>query len=50
MVRLWECDVATFAPSIKADLEEESWLTARYTALLASAAYFETLAIDSAAR
>ena len=39
MVRLWECDVATFAPSIKADLEEESRLTARYTALLASAAF-----------
>ena len=37
-VRLWDCDVATFDPAIKADLEEESGLSARYTALLASAA------------
>lgn len=37
-VRLWECDVATFDPAIKADLEEESRLSARYTSLLAGAA------------
>ena len=35
--RLWDCDIATFDPAIKADLEAESRLTARYTALLASA-------------
>jgi M3 family oligoendopeptidase len=37
-VRLWECDIATFDPAIKTDLEEESRLSARYTALLAAAA------------
>jgi M3 family oligoendopeptidase len=37
-VRLWECDVATFDPTIKSDLEEESRLSARYTSLLAGAA------------
>ena len=36
-VRLWECDIATFDPAIKTDLEEESRLSARYTSLLASA-------------
>ncbi len=36
-VRLWDCDIATFDPAIKADLEEESRLSARYTTLLASA-------------
>jgi M3 family oligoendopeptidase len=36
-VRLWESDVTTFEPAIKQDLEEESKLVARYTALLASA-------------
>ena len=36
-VRLWECDIATFDPAIKSDLEEESRLSARYTSLLASA-------------
>jgi M3 family oligoendopeptidase len=36
-VRLWETDVATFDPAIKADLEAESLLTARYTELLAGA-------------
>jgi M3 family oligoendopeptidase len=34
---LWETDIATFDPAIKADLEEESRLSASYTALLASA-------------
>ncbi len=37
-VRLWDCDVATFDPAIKPDLEEESRLSARYTTLLAGAA------------
>jgi M3 family oligoendopeptidase len=36
-LRLWDTDVTTFDPAIKADLEEESRLTARYTELLASA-------------
>ena len=36
-VRLWDCDIATFDPAIKADLEEESHLSARYTSLLAGA-------------
>jgi M3 family oligoendopeptidase len=36
-LRLWETDVTTFDPVIKADLEEESRLSARYTELLASA-------------
>ncbi len=36
-VRLWACDIATFEPAIKADLEEESRLSARYTALMAGA-------------
>jgi M3 family oligoendopeptidase len=36
-LHLWETDIATFDPAIKADLEEESRLTAQYTALLASA-------------
>ncbi|WP_431280995.1 M3 family oligoendopeptidase [Humitalea sp. 24SJ18S-53] len=36
-LRLWETDITTFSPAIAADLEEESSLTARYTALLASA-------------
>ena len=36
-LRLWETDVTTFDPAIAADLEEESRLSARYTALLASA-------------
>ncbi|HQT67123.1 MAG TPA: M3 family oligoendopeptidase [Acetobacteraceae bacterium] len=36
-VRLWECDVTTFAPEIAADLEAESKLEARYTEILASA-------------
>lgn len=34
---LWGSDLATFDPAIKPDLEDESRLTARYTALLASA-------------
>jgi M3 family oligoendopeptidase len=38
-VRLWDCDIATFDPAIKADLEEESRLSARYTSLLASASF-----------
>ena len=37
-VRLWANDVTTFDPAIKADLAEESALSARYTALLAGAA------------
>ena len=37
-LELWETDVTTFDPAIAADLEEESRLSARYTALLASAA------------
>lgn len=36
-LRLWETDITTFAPEIEADLQEESKLQARYTALLASA-------------
>ena len=36
-LRLWETDIATFDPAIKADLEEESRLSAKYTSLLASA-------------
>ncbi len=36
-LRLWQTDITTFRPEIAADLEEESRLTARYTALLASA-------------
>ncbi len=36
-LRLWEADAATFDPVIKSDLEEESRLSAAYTALLASA-------------
>ncbi len=36
-VRLWDCDIATFDPAIKADLEDESRLSARYTSLLAGA-------------
>ncbi|MBK1660461.1 M3 family oligoendopeptidase [Paracraurococcus ruber] len=36
-VRLWEMDVTTFDPVIAADLEAESRLGARYTALLAGA-------------
>ena len=35
--RLWETDITTFDPVIAADLEEESRLGARYTALLAGA-------------
>ena len=34
---LWECDITTFDPAIAGDLEEESRLSARYTALLAGA-------------
>ena len=34
---LWRCDITTFAPEIADDLEEESRLGARYTALLAGA-------------
>lgn len=37
VLRLWETDITTFTPEIAQDLEEESRLTARYTALLASA-------------
>jgi len=36
-LRLWEADITTFEPAIKADLEAESRLAARYTELLASA-------------
>jgi hypothetical protein len=36
-LRLWETDITTFDPAIKADLEAESKLVARYTELLASA-------------
>jgi M3 family oligoendopeptidase len=36
-VRLWETDIATFDPAMKADLEAESLLTAQYTELLAGA-------------
>jgi M3 family oligoendopeptidase len=36
-LRLWEADITTFDPAIAADLEEESKLSARYTALLAGA-------------
>lgn len=38
-VRLWQTDITTFEPAIAADMEEESRLTARYTALLASAKF-----------
>lgn len=37
VVRLWEADITTFDPRIAADIEEESHLSAEYTALLASA-------------
>ena len=37
LLSLWDIDVTTFDPAIKADLEEESKLSARYTELLASA-------------
>jgi M3 family oligoendopeptidase len=37
VLRLWETDITTFDPAIAADLEEEAKLSARYTALLASA-------------
>ena len=36
-VALWETDITAFDPSIAAETEEESRLTARYTALLAGA-------------
>ena len=36
-LRLWETDVTTFDPAIKADLEEEARVASRYTELLASA-------------
>jgi M3 family oligoendopeptidase len=36
-LRLWDTDITTFDPAIKSDLEEESRVKARYTALLASA-------------
>lgn len=36
-LRLWEADIATFDPAIKADLEEEARISAQYTALLAAA-------------
>jgi M3 family oligoendopeptidase len=36
-LRLWETDITTFDPIIEADLIEESKLSSRYTALLASA-------------
>ncbi|WP_149536044.1 M3 family oligoendopeptidase [Siccirubricoccus phaeus] len=36
-VLLWETDITTFDPAIKAELEEEAKLGARYTELLASA-------------
>jgi M3 family oligoendopeptidase len=36
-LHLWDADIATFDPAIKGDLEEESRLSAEYTALLASA-------------
>jgi M3 family oligoendopeptidase len=36
-LKLWETDVTTFDPSIEPDLQEESRLDARYTALLSSA-------------
>jgi M3 family oligoendopeptidase len=36
-LKLWETDVTTFDPMIEPDLQEESRLDARYTALLASA-------------
>lgn len=39
VLRLWETDITTFNPEITEDLEEESRLTARYTALLASAKF-----------
>ncbi|HEY4173456.1 MAG TPA: M3 family oligoendopeptidase [Rhodopila sp.] len=35
-LRLWETDVTTFDPAIKADLEEEARVASRYTELLAS--------------
>lgn len=37
VLRLWQTDITTFDPVIAADLEEEAKLSARYTALLASA-------------
>ncbi|QDH16298.1 M3 family oligoendopeptidase [Swingsia samuiensis] len=37
VVKLWEADVTTFDARIAQDIEEESRLTAEYTALLASA-------------
>jgi len=37
VLRLWETDITTFNDAIAGDLEEESKLSARYTALLASA-------------
>jgi len=37
VLRLWETDITVFNDAIAADLEEESKLSARYTALLASA-------------
>ncbi len=36
-LRLWETDITTFSPEIECDLQEESKLQSRYTALLASA-------------
>ena len=36
-LNLWETDITTFDPAIKADLEAESGLSAEYTALLAAA-------------
>ena len=39
VLRLWDCDIATFDPAIKADLEEESRLSARYTSLLSGASF-----------
>jgi M3 family oligoendopeptidase len=36
-LHLWDTDIATFDPAIKADLEEESRLSSRYTEILASA-------------
>jgi M3 family oligoendopeptidase len=36
-LRLWETDVTTFVPEIEADLQAESKLQSRYTALMASA-------------
>jgi len=39
VLRLWQTDITTFDPVIAADLEEEAKLSARYTALLASASF-----------